>query len=95
MYHIVVLTKIYCRFTIIDYTMYSFLSLKCVYIFLADPVYIYFTSISLYAEHNQDVKYMLILIMFLLSTIFILIKTTLPYNSHITNKSYLLAYHWK
>ena len=32
-YHIVVLTEIYCRFTIIDYTTYSFLSLKCVYIF--------------------------------------------------------------
>ena len=38
-YHIVVLTEIYCRFTIIDYTTYSFLSLKCVYIFLADPVF--------------------------------------------------------
>jgi len=37
-YHIVVLTEIYCRFTIIDYTTWSFLSLKCVYIFLADPV---------------------------------------------------------
>ena len=35
------LTKIYCRFTLIDYTTYSFLSLKCVYIFLADPVYIW------------------------------------------------------
>jgi len=33
-----VLTEIYCRFTIIDYTTLSFLSLKCVYIFLADPV---------------------------------------------------------
>ena len=33
------LTEIYCRFTIIDYTTYSFLSLKCVNIFLADPVY--------------------------------------------------------
>ena len=40
-YHIVVLTEIYCRFTIIDYTTQSFLSLKCVYIFLADPIYIY------------------------------------------------------
>jgi len=38
-YHIVVLTEIYCRFAIIDYTTYSFLSLKYVYIFLADPVY--------------------------------------------------------
>ena len=32
------LTEIYCRFTIIDYTTYSFLSLKSVYIVLADPV---------------------------------------------------------
>ena len=32
--------EIYCRFTVIDSTTYSFLSLKCVYIFLADPVYI-------------------------------------------------------
>jgi len=37
-YHIVVLTEIYCRFTIINYTTKRFLSLKCVYIFLADPV---------------------------------------------------------
>ena len=34
------LTDIYCRFTIIGYTTQSFLSLKCVYIFLADPVYV-------------------------------------------------------
>jgi len=39
-YHIVMLTEIYCRFTIIDYTTYSFLSLECVYIFLADPVFV-------------------------------------------------------
>ena len=32
------LTEIFCRFTITDYTTKSFLSLKCVYIFLADPV---------------------------------------------------------
>ena len=34
------LAEIYCRFTIIDYTTWSFLSLKCVYIFLADSVYV-------------------------------------------------------
>ena len=40
-YHIFVLMEIYCRYTIIDYTKQSFLSLKCVYIFfLADPVYV-------------------------------------------------------
>ena len=33
-HHIVVLTEIYCRFTIIDYTTLSFLLLKCVYIFI-------------------------------------------------------------
>ena len=35
----IVLTEIDCRFTIIDYTTQSYLSLKCVYLFLADPVY--------------------------------------------------------
>jgi len=33
------LMEIYCRFTIIDHTTLSFLSLKCVYIFLAGPVF--------------------------------------------------------
>ena len=34
----------------------------------------------MHAGHNQEVKYMLILIMLLLSIMFILIKTTLPHT---------------
>ena len=41
--------EIYCRFTIINYTTQSFLSLKCVYIFLVDPVYIKTANGLIYA----------------------------------------------
>ena len=40
------LTEIYCRFTIIDYTTRSFLSLKCVYIFFGGPCIFMPTSVA-------------------------------------------------
>jgi len=47
-----VLTEIYCRFKIIDYTTYSFLSLKCVYIFFGVPVYsIYYIRYNYMFRH--------------------------------------------
>ena len=51
MYHIVVLTEIYCRFTIIGYITYSFLSLKFVYIFFGGPCIM--TTLSGIHSHQQ------------------------------------------
>jgi hypothetical protein len=54
---------------------------------------VYLNSISLYAAHNHEVKYMLIFIMIQLDIMFILIKTVLPLTFTHYKQSYLLAYH--
>ena len=45
--------EIYCRFTIIDYKTWIFLSLECVCIFLADPVFIGINIYSFVYSHTR------------------------------------------
>jgi hypothetical protein len=61
-YHVVVLTEIYCRFTIIHYTTYSFLSLKCACTFFWRTLYIVL-KVKLDPTklcHVMDIKYIML-----------------------------------